>query len=130
VTYGIRTVAPRANPANPAAAPGGAVPRQVFDGEPRPYAAGPRAVQRVIVDRPSARRQRVRPWLVSVKAAMLSPTSSQRSPRVCLVATALAVRVNRRAGSAGRSRLRMREIRPFAVRYVQYGNGRASSISV
>src|SRR5207244_159047 len=58
--------------------------------------------------------------LVSVKAAreapqslaMLSPTSSHRSCRVVWAAPALGARASRSAGSAGRSRLRMREIRP------------------
>src|SRR5439155_22677497 len=43
---------------------------------------------------------------------MLSPTTSHPSCRVVWAALALGARASRSAGSAGRSRLRIREIRP------------------
>jgi len=86
----------RANPANPAAAPGGAGPPQVFDGEPRPYAAGCAPCSRY--SKSPIRSAAARSTVVGERESRDAvPTSSQRRPEGVWVATALAVRVNRRA---------------------------------
>ncbi len=71
--------------------------------------------------------------LVSVKAAreaprslaMLSPTSSQRSCRAVWAAPGLIVRASKIADSAGRSLVRMGDIRRPAGRAVQGGGFKA-----